>query len=106
MKNLTKVGEKVKLRITVCFLLAVLPASVFHLLAILYWPDLLPNVIAMRYVWGISAAVVLGALIWAKILFKDGLGGSIIMIVAGPVSILTVLFFMIWHKIRPIEGEF
>ena len=94
-----------KERAGICFALAAIPIGIFWLYLEAYRPELKPDPVMMRWVWGTCAVLMLGLMAYGKTLIKGGIGGTFLIMALGPFAILTALFWGIWYKISPLKKE-
>ena len=94
-----------KERAGICFMLAAVPIGILWVYLEAYRPELRPDPIMMRWIWGTCAAVMFAAMAYTKTLIKGGIGGTFLVMIMGPFAVLTVLFWGIWHKISPVDKE-
>ena len=94
-----------KERMGICFILVALPSGISHVWCELYRPDLLLSPIIMRYIWIASAFALGGFMIATKSFTKGGIVGSLLVMVLGPIAVLTILLWGMWHKISPLKKE-
>jgi hypothetical protein len=92
-------------RIGICFMLVVIPLGIFDVWCEVNRPDLLLDPMIMRYIWVASAAFLAGIMLATKKFTKGGVGGSLLVMLLGPIAVLTTLLYVIWHKISPIKEE-
>ena len=92
-------------RMAICFVFICVPLGIAHVWAMVYRPDLLPEPITMRYIWVAGVIVMAGLMSFTKTLFNKNIGGSLLVLVLGPIPVLVLALYGIWYKISPLKEK-